>query len=235
MPDCTSPPELTIAELLQASSGDPDDRIARHLARCPYCAQRLEQLEQSMRGISARVYRGVCPPSMTMSAYHLGDLPAEEMEEIRTHLEICAECRREVLAFRKFLEATAPEAPDGAGWIERAGIFVTSFLEAGTLAPAAAGLRGSEDAPRIIQIDDLQITLFVEDNLDRPDMHNLLGLVSGGSTAGWTAFLWQGGELAVQTPLSEEGEFSLEGLSKGEYTLILDGPESEVHIQDLHF
>lgn len=232
---CTSPPQLTDAELLQASAGDPDKKITEHLAHCAYCAGRLKQLERSLQGISARVYRGVCPPSMTLSAYHLGELSVEETEKVRAHLAICAECRREVLSFRQFLEATALDEPEEAERIERAGIFGVSFLDASRLSPAAAGLRGSEDAPRIIQVDDFQVTLFVEDNLDRPDLHNLYGLISGAGTAGWTAYLWQAGALEAQTPLSEEGDFSLEGLAQGDYTLILDGPEGEVHIRDVRF
>jgi hypothetical protein len=232
MTECSSPPEIPEFELLRFMGGEGQE-IAGHLERCAHCTGRLENLRAALNGLSRKVYRAKCPTSMELTAYQLGESNAEEAALIRDHLALCAACREELAGFRQFLESTGIEPTPGTGFLERAGVWVASLFAGGPdrVSPVGVGLRGEADGVRIYEAGDLQVTLTVlEETAGRS---RIAGLLSGTPPDGWTAELWHIAERVSVVEIDPGGEFSFAAVPPGEYTLILDGAQGEIHIQEL--
>ncbi len=233
MTQCTSPPEIPELELLRLTGGEEDREIAGHLESCAHCTARLENLRGALNGLSRKVYRAKCPTSMELTAYQLGESKEEDSHRIGDHLALCAACREELAGFRQFLEATGIEPTPSIGFLERAGVWVASLLAGGPdrISPVGVGLRGEADGVRIYAAGDLQVTLTVL--AEAGGRSWISGLLSGAPPDGWTAELWQIAERVSVVEIDPGGEFSFAVVPPGEYTLILDGPQGEIHIQEL--
>jgi len=233
MPNCVSPPELSDAALLRFLDGLADPEVKDHLGLCEHCSQKLRNMERGLREITRRVYRSSCPSSMDITAYHLGDLPEDESAHIRDHLELCADCRQEIVMFNQFLNSTAEREPERENLQRQVEIFIARLLDVGGT-PAFASVRGTGDAtPYVYQAGNSQITVTIDKMVKTAGRFRLTGLLLGATEGGWTAYLWRSDKVYASNVVGIDGEFSFENIEEGTYTLILDNPESEIHLQDL--
>jgi hypothetical protein len=101
------------------------------------------------------------------------------------------------------------------------------------LAPAVVGVRGADEGPRIYEADDVQLSIEVQPDPDRPTRRGLFGLVLSAEPEKFRAHLWQQGTHITSVPVDGVGNFVISGLEPDSYELILDGPGVEVHVQDV--
>lgn len=233
MAECIAPPEIPESDLLRHLGGERDLETSEHLQRCEHCTGRLEDLRRALAGLARKVYRAECPPAMELTGYHLGELEAGDRRRVQEHLALCAACREELAGFRQFLDATEIEPIEETGILERAGVWVSSLFAGGAdrTSPAAAGLRGEAEVVRVYQAGEFQVTLSILP--ETGGSLSVTGLLSGVSPDGWTAELWHAVLRVSVVETNPGGEFHFEAVPPGAYTLILDGPQGEVHIQDL--
>lgn len=249
---CVSPPELDDRTLLIYIDGEASADVAAHIERCPHCRERAQRLARLQGRMTAQLYRLDCPAPSELGEYHLGMLPAAEMEAIRRHLEECPHCRREVAQLEGYLANLAPDlAPTLQPGpleqaVERVRVWVARLVSGGTvglpgqLAPAYAGpvyagMRGDEwTAPLVYQADEVQVIVEIEADAGRPDRKSVLGLVTGlDEASAFKAHLWQAGQRVTTEPVDELGNFVLPGLLPGAYELILAGSDLEIHVQQI--
>lgn len=110
MDQCSAPPQLTEDQLSATLDGEAEAPIADHLARCPWCASRLEQVRHAEQRLVATLYRWNCPSPAQLGEHHLGLLSPAESDAIIAHLDECPQCAAELRDLRDFL-ADAPESP----------------------------------------------------------------------------------------------------------------------------
>ena len=237
---CVSPPELDDRTLLIYIDGEATPDTVAHLERCSHCRERAHRLARLQRRLTRLLYRIDCPSPLELGEYHLGMLPAVQMEAIGHHLEECPHCRQEIAQLEGYLADLAPTLQPGPleQAVERVRVLIARLVSGGmpgpmAMAPAYAGTRGDESgAPLVYQADDVQVIVEVEADAERPDRKTVLGLVVGLDEASdFKAHLWQAGQRVTTTAVDELCNFVLPGLLPGEYELVLAGPKLEIHVQ----
>ena len=241
---CRLKPTLLDRDLLAYLDGEATDEVIFHLEHCDHCRQRAQRLTGQEESMLARLYRTACPDSDVLGEYHLGLLSSQGAETVARHLAECPHCGREVAQLDDFIRELAPTLELGRldQVRQRLRIWIATLLdpEAGAsglglpaLAPVRLGVRGEEDGPRLYQAGDAQLSIDLQEDSRRPDRKQLLGLMVGIDPAGFEAHLWRAGRHLVTVPVDELGNFALPDLEPGHYDLIVAGPDTEIHIQDL--
>lgn len=239
---CISPPELSDLTLLTYLDGQASPQVAEHLRRCEHCRERAQRLAHLEGRLTAWLYRLTCPSALDLGEYHLGLLSSEQARAVREHLRECPHCSREVAQLESYLSALAPSLePNPLGQaLDRVQVWVARLIggsapRAPALAPAMAGLRGQEQAPLTYQAGDLQVLIEIQQDPDQPAHNVILGLIVGlGESQRLEAGLWHGGQRVMTVPVDELGNFVLPRVPPAIYELILSGPTTEIHIQELH-
>jgi hypothetical protein len=98
---------------------------------------------------------------------------------------------------------------------------------------AFVGIRGVEDEPYQYMAEDVQIIIEVQDDAEQPGLKAILGLILGAEPNTMSAHLWRSEQRVAVVPVDDLGNFAIPALERGSYELILNGPESEIHIQEL--
>lgn len=238
---CTSPPELDDVQLMAYLDGEADHQVAVHVELCPHCRSRAHRLAQFQDRLTARLYRVTCPPPEELGDYHLGMMPRDQTDAVARHLDECPHCRRELAQLKDYLAELAPTlrlSPLERAK-ERIRVLVAQLVQGGLgmqpqLAPVPVGIRGEEAGPYVYKADDVELTIEVQKDAERPDRKVMLGLVIGlENPQEFRVHLWQAEEPRTTVPIDELGNFVIAGLAPATYELIVSGPEVEIHIQDL--
>lgn len=244
---CVRSPKLSDGELLAYLAGEAEPKITAHLDECNLCRQRVATLAKQERQLRASLYRSQCPPSLTLSEYHIGFLSAVEARTIDRHLQHCPHCRHELQRLTAYLTAVAPTLeiePSPTLW-ERSRILVARLVEElpnfGPLnglatggALAAAGLRGENGDQLVYAADDIQVIIDVQADVQHPAQRMLLGLLLGlAEPQTITAHLWRADQPVATTMVDALGNFIISALVPGTYDLILSDDKTEVHVQAL--
>ena len=189
--------------------------------------------------ITLALYRMNCPDAIELGEYHLGMIPSERVAFIERHLTECPHCAQEVAQLKSYLANLAPVLEPGLLEQVRARVrvLIARLVSGGLgdgLAPAYAGVRGEQEGPYVYQADEVQVVVEVFKDADHPDRKTILGLVTGlDAPQTLQVHLWQADRQLSTVPVDELGNFVIPNLVPTSYELILDGPEVEIHIQDL--
>ncbi len=242
MSDAQETPHIGDAELLAYLEGDAEKEVVEQIERSTVYQERLETLKEQERRLRALLYRGTCPDAHELGQFELKMLDAEPAALVAQHVESCPHCALELEELRGFLKDVAPELEYSL--LERVRVLIARLApDPGRMSgdrqpiPSLAGMRGTDDGPLVYESDGVQVSLEVQDDAGGAGRKSMLGLITGAEATGWQATLWQeDGPLAelVQTQeIDDLGNFVLEGLLPGSYSLTLRGEEIEVVVQEL--
>ena len=234
---CISPPPIADRDLLAYLDGETWEGVAIHLAQCPHCRERAEELARWQQALTVRLYRHECPSALALGEYHLGLLPPHEAAGVKAHLAACPHCRREVAELDAYLGGLQPSVASHLldGTVERVRLVIARLLSppGPAFSPAYAGVRGEEQAPALYEAEEMQVAIEIEDDIEVPGRKVILGLVIGAEPPGGEALLWQTGQPVAAAPVDELGNFVIPGIAAGIYDLIVTGPQIEMHIEKL--
>jgi hypothetical protein len=242
---CSQAPQLTETELLMALDGEASAEVTRHIDQCPACQDRLLQLRTLQDRLASRLFRADCPSSLDVGDYHLGLLPAAQALAVERHLTACPWCSGESTVLAEFLadsrqaariDLLAPVRQGVKVLVARLSSPLTTdgLLGQPSLAPAFAGLRGTAEGPLLYEADGVQVMADVVDDSTHPGRKSIFGLVTGAVPLGaFQAYLWQAATHCTTTPVDDFGNFAIDNLAPGDYSLVLSGPELEIHLEDL--
>jgi anti-sigma factor RsiW len=236
---CSRPPALDDIALIAAVDGEASANVNEHLRACPYCAQRAQAFAELQGLLRKRLYRVLCPSSEELAAFQQGWLEQGRHTFIRDHLRTCPHCSAE-LGLLAEAAAVQPESPSGLGGRLRR--VVAELLAPRPPAPLAAAygaLRGpGSSAQYAYRAENIELMLDVERAAGRPDRLVLLGLLlldepapTGLSNA--TASLLSGEQVITSAPLDPLGNFVLDNLVPGDYSLSVRLPDREVVVEAL--
>jgi hypothetical protein len=171
-------------------------------------------------------------------------LSPAQAEAITRHLCDCPRCSREVDQLAEYL--MDPALSTQTSLLERIkdGVRVlvarlistrpgTSSAGRPTMALAYTGIRGEEEKSCVYQANGVQVVIGVQADTEQPGSKAILGLVTGLDPGEVEVHLWQANRLITTVLLDKLGNFVISGLASGSYELHLEGPELEIHIQDL--
>ena len=242
---CLKTTQLTDSELLMALDGEADPEVTMHIADCPGCRARTDQLQKFQNGLTNRLFRATCPPSIELGEYHLGFVPMATAVAIKQHLAECPLCSQELTQLASYMDQPDPFLrSDPLAAVRRSVKVLVARLISGptvhtgmgspAFAPALAGLRGSLDSPLIYEADDIQVMLEVHDDAALTDRKAVMGLIVGiDAPEELHAELWHEGTHTLSTQVDEIGNFAFDGLTPAGYDLFISGHNLDVHIESL--
>jgi hypothetical protein len=235
---CIRRPALDDLDLIAAIDGEANDEILAHLAECPHCAERARDLESMQQLLRQRLYRILCPSTTEMLSYQQGWLEQSRQIQLRAHLEECPHCSGEM----RLLAEAANAPPFGEvllGSLRR--VVAVALMPRGrpTLAPIYGGLRGGRlGAHYAYRAENMQLTLNVQRAVGRSGQVVLVGMLIdedgmvqefGASTASLLREEW----VITSSTIDELGNFVLEDIIPGNYSLSLRLPDREVVVEAL--
>lgn len=241
---CVSPPELDDIQLLTYLDGVPDRQVADHLGLCAYCRARAARFGRMEARLRAGLYRRACPSASELGEYRLGMLARREAAAIAQHLAGCPHCAREVARLESFLGdlAPSPEPSAAVRALDQMRVLVARLVGGArgalsapvpALAPAYAGLRGTEQEAAVYEAEGVQVAIGVQPDAGASGRQSLLGLVTGVDPRQFTAALWQGGRLVAMVPLDDGGNFLIPDVAPAVYELVLSAEGQEIYIEEL--
>ena len=190
-----------------------------------------------------KLHRVACPDALELSEYAGGMLSGTELMQVKTHLEACPKCRQELMFLTTFMdEEIAPEVKKSQLDSQLASIRrliailqqPVDFGFGGQMAIGGMRLRGTVGDQLIYQIDDVQIVIDIQRDPEDQNLRVIYGLVLGLEEEQPVAITLRRDELPIaDTDLDEIGNFSFDGLAKGEYQVLLKSEAVEVEINEL--
>jgi len=96
-----------------------------------------------------------------------------------------------------------------------------------------AGIRGSEQAPRIYGAEEFQLAIQFQEDPEKPGRRALYGLLIGDEPDAFEVQIWQDDALVAHTPVDAHGNFSISGLQPGGYAMKLIRPKLAIRLDDL--
>jgi hypothetical protein len=230
----TFPPDVTDAELLAYIEGESDGELVERIKQSDMLSKRVHQLRQEIKWLTAHSFRRTCPDTDELGDFHLGVLSAARARAIEQHLARCPFCAREMVQYGRFLG----EPPEQPGLVRRVIVSLAKLLDNGLssgqpLKPAYA-LRGEEGLV-LYQTDRLQISLDVQDDVEKAGYKSIVGIITGEDAHALSVDLWKEGQYLDTASVDETGGFTLSGLLPGDYELIIKGIDIIVLIQPFSF
>jgi hypothetical protein len=231
---CAAPPELEEGQLIAAVEGEASATVSAHLAMCAHCRARADAQAALYSGLRARLYRLDCPPAEELSELRLGLLAGEPRMRLESHISHCPHCRRELAQLDDYLDSLAAELEPSLA--ERVKVLIARLVRGGggpILGLAPAGVRGDDDRALVYEAGEIQLALEILPSANTPGYCELLGLISGGDTAGMRVELLREGLPAGAAEVDPAGNVVIDNLPPGTYELTLRGPGLEVQVRDL--
>jgi hypothetical protein len=232
---CRRPPAPSDIDLIAAADGEARAEVVAHLRDCPYCAQRAREFEELQQLLRQRLYRILCPSSEDLLAYRQGWLNDHRTKTIRAHLRDCPHCTGELRSLEE--ASSGPPWPPPISLLRR----VVAVALAPQLQTAAmyGGMRSAgPTAQYAYRAENLELTLDVQRAAGRPGRVVLVGTLFDEDSVieelqRATASLLEGELVVNSAALDELGNFVLDDIAPGDYSLSLRLPDLEVVVEAL--
>jgi hypothetical protein len=220
-------------DLLAYADGDASLEVEAHVERCPACASQVDELAGTQAALRRTLYRFDCPDPLALGEYALSLLGAERQQQTAAHVVECEACTAELQWLREYL-ASDPPLPDTVlGRVRR--VVATLLTPAPLPSSGLAVLRGAATSTtRLYEAGGLTISISSGD-----EPGHIVGLLVADATRaadleGCTLRLMaEAGDVVSLCAVDDLGNFELEGVPSGTYTLEVDLPQSVVAIEGL--
>ena len=236
---CSHPPALSDLDLIAAVDGEALDDIVAHLRACPFCAQRASEFAALQNLLRKQLYRVLCPSSDQLLALLHGWLDSSQTMQIQSHVNSCPLCAADM---RLLIDAASVPAAAPAGPLNRLRRVVAELITPRAPSPLTAAygvMRGSSSGGQYAyRAENIQLMLDVERAAAYPGRLILLGLLLPDDSIGdrlnsATASLLHNDTIITSTLLDELGNFVIEDIAPGDYSLSLRLPDREVVVEAL--
>lgn len=236
---CSMPPELGDLALIAAVDGEADTHTMIHLRICQHCASRARDFAELQGLLRKRLYRMFCPTSDDLAAFHQGMLSGSQRTQIANHLAECPHCSGELRMLTEALGLPPQPRPPPAAGLRR---IVAKLLAPAPFPPLVAAygaLRGIPSGGQYAyQAENLQLMLDVERAASRPGRLVLLGILliddsQPNLLRNASANLLRDQTIVGNAQLDDLGNFTLDNLMPGNYSLLLRLHDREVLVDSL--
>jgi hypothetical protein len=234
---CSIPPALDDLALIAAVDGEAQPEIIAHLRACQHCTERANEFAELQGLLRGQFYRMFCPSSDDLAAFQQGLLKGGPHSNLADHLATCPHCAGELQLLAQITSAPLVGRPPPFYWLKR--VVAELLTPAAPLAGAYGALRGSAHAGQYAyRAENLQITIGVQRVANHPDRRVVLGALALEDdlldTLGHTtASLLRNDTLISTAELDDLGNFVLDDLAPGIYSLSLRLPDREVVVESL--
>jgi hypothetical protein len=236
---CSYPPALSDLDLIAAVDGEAVGDIVAHLRVCPFCAQRASEFAALQNLLRKQLYRVLCPSSDQLLALQQGWLDSSQTAQFENHVSSCPHCAADMrlLIEAGAIQTTAPPTP-----LNRLRKVIAELIMPPTISPLASAygaLRGAANGGQYAyRAENIQLMIDVERAVAHPGYMILLGLLLPDDSIAdrlesTTASLLHDDTIISSTLLDELGNFVIEDIAPGDYSLSLRLPDREVVVEAL--
>lgn len=219
MNTCISPEEIEDWELEAYLHGDASARVVQHVARCPACSARVNDLRGFHLRLQRALARADCPSTAKLLQHRWGQLSLRDARAVEAHLAACVACRTE---YDALLGPEPGPVQQFLAEVRRGWAVFTAVLQP-PLAPAPA-LRGAESEPTIYRVPETDWEIILTQATGAQG-YILSGQLLGPEPeelAAARAGILADDRLLMETTLDPTGWFALQPLPSGRYTLWID-------------
>ena len=235
---CSCPPALDDLTLLAVIDDEASVEALEHLRKCPYCASRANDFAELQGQLRRRLYRAFCPTSDELAAYQQGLLDSTHRATLASHLAICSHCRQELHLLAETIGSSPLEWSPSSKQLRRV---VAEMLVSHPFFPLIFSF---DTSPRYLAryytycAENIQVTVNVQSMEDQADRIVLWGSLKCAErpdvkSYGLTASLLRGERIITCSMVDESGNFSLDNLQPGNYSLSFRMPDREVVVESL--
>jgi hypothetical protein len=219
--ECFLPPPLTEEDLFAFLDGIADATLQAHLAGCPSCKARCDELEQWERSLITKLYRFACPDSQRLADYHSGFLDKATTATVHRHVEGCPRCQQDLRVLVGFLENTDDVPAQQSKALERPASIIRPAAAIWKLQQSAGarslGVRGTESSAIgqttfDAEAGSAQLRLEIQATGGEVVLTGALVDVKTNWRYG-AVELWRHEMLVGIAPIDEDGEFSFRLMS----------------------
>lgn len=236
--ECVSPPALDDLLLITAVDGEAEADVMAHLRSCPHCMERARVFADLQGLLSTRLYRMLCPSSDELLAFQQGWLESRRQAFLRDHLHACPHCTADLRLLTEAANTPVLLPPDPLGGVRRIIARLLGPSPTASLTPVYGALRGTARGGQYAyRAENIEIMLEVERAVGRSDhlvVFGLLMLDNGmdNVSRGSASLLYN--DMVVNSALLDEmGNFMLDDIAPGDYSLSLRLPDCEVLVEAL--
>jgi len=233
MSECIDPDEIQVGDLTACVDGEAGARIADHIERCAFCAEKVEAYRQTQGKLLAAYYRASCPSAETLGDFYLNSLASGQKLVVARHLQTCPHCARELGEYSA--------SPDESALLDIVGRLkgtISQVVEA-MLAPPPAQLLAARGHPahrRLYSADGLKVLLGFHPSAGY--RLTLAGVIIPAKeppspVAGVQVELLRQGESVGIDPANELGHFVFPDIPSGEYDLMFDWHNQVILISEV--
>lgn len=235
---CSRPPALDDLTLIIAMDGDADVDVLAHLRACTYCTRRAREFADLHGLLSKRLYRVLCPSSDELVAYQQGWLRNGQRVALRDHLRDCPHCAADL---RLLVEAADVPLIAPQPRMQTLRRVIAQLLEPPSLSPLGpvyGAMRGSAPGGQYVyRAENIEIMLDVERATGHSGRLVLFGALLRGDSPkdlnSASASLLCDDAIVSSAMLDELGNFMLDDITPGDYSLSLRLPDCEVVVEAL--
>lgn len=233
--ECSHPPALSDLDLIAALDGEAPGDVAAHLRICGACAGRAHRFAELQNLLRKQLYRITCPSSDQLLAFRQQWLDSSQMREIQLHVSSCPHCAADL---RLLTDADSAPDPPGPSARRRIVAELAAPRAASPFAPIYGALRGAAGGQYAYRAEHMQLMIDVERAAAYPGRLTLLGLLLPDDSYAErlnnaTASLLHDDAIITTAPLDDLGNFVLEDVAPGDYSLSLRLPDREVVVEAL--
>lgn len=235
---CRSPGSVSPEDLMAFVDREAPPSVVAHVEACPACAAEVRSLGRLQGRLRRRLHRFDCPSPQILGDYHLDLLDPVQRQGVAAHLIECPRCREEVQTLWAFLADDAPVGEVGPlesalGAARRA---IASLVSPGP-GLAYAGLRGGAGASQTFRAGDVAISIGLGPP-DRRGHSSISGLIASDEGtldrfAQRPVRLQSVDAVAGSTVVDDLGNFELDAVAPGVYSLELDLSDQTVVIEEI--
>lgn len=226
---------MLLAWLDGAAPKDVDD----HLLACAYCRARAGVLAGIEGNLMSALFRVDCPTTELLGEFQLGLLDRLERDPIAEHLKTCPYCTNELEMLEGYLVLVGseiePRKSDGIRTIIARLLPLNGFSsnQIQALTPATLGVRGSHKPQAIYEAQGTQLAMSISSNPEHRGFMDIFGIITGQSEKYSDVYIKSGEHIISKGVVDATGQFTLEGIPTGTYSLMLESADLRIQVDDL--
>lgn len=228
---CPMVPEISISQLSAYLDNDADAEVRAHIAECPACLARAEQLAIAQQNLQQILWRSTCPSPEQLRDYAWDLLPPDDAMSVARHVSFCPYCTHDFFndyyASGSLGDDLFTQAAQRLGNVE--------YRVAAHLQVKESAVRsGSQRQAQVFDIGDGALVSLVSYPDSSQADHFLLEATMLGNPGGvLQTDLWRDGTLVASARIDEVGDFQFVGLPPGDYQLVIHDSTVKVWLAPL--
>lgn len=232
--ECTLSPALTDEQINSLLDGTDDHDLLQHIEQCESCANRLHHARQIEMSIQQHLYRMECPNADELGDFYMNLLDEEHIEAIKTHLQLCSRCQKDLEILKQYMEqdelSIADQQKNKKLIVPPRDYFIAEFVNIPLEAVRGGRTqRGSSGRQIRARTEGVDLLIDIQKTIKGLDITGIL--IQDDAFDSWSSSLMQlrqDGEVVMMKPLDELSMFHCNNVEAGYYAIRITAEDGRI-------